>query len=170
MPSCVYRLWMDTCSYSAPRWPHWTSERSALMNRQMAALVDLAYKLFDLWPHSASERGSANEGRWLTLTSEWMAVTAYGECACKDQVTQDKPQTSLNNCISQSVTFFYFCAFSTQRWKKANMKLIRIQYWVSGFSFGLCYWLQFWSINQFLRWIIVIKQGMRRKRGMKNRK
>ena len=39
------------CSYSsATPWPHSTAKRSVLMTRQMAALVDLAYKLFDLWP------------------------------------------------------------------------------------------------------------------------
>lgn len=38
------------------------------MNRQMAALVDLAYKLSGIWPHSASER-SANEGRLSSVAS-----------------------------------------------------------------------------------------------------
>lgn len=57
------------CSYSAPQWPRLTGERPALMNRQMATLVDLAYKLPDVWPHSASERRSAHEGHWSSVVS-----------------------------------------------------------------------------------------------------
>lgn len=50
------------------------------MNRQMAALVDLADKLFHLWPHLASERVGANEGRRLPAEwTEWMEVTLPAE-------------------------------------------------------------------------------------------